>query len=428
MSMKKLMSLILMACLLCGVCAAADESDEPITLTMWFTSSTVEREEFVNEAVAEFEAMYPNVHVETTFLTDSGESKALTAYAAGTGPDVFRANITTEYVSAGYIIPIDQYLETWEERSVLNANALESVRSWDITGNHETYLLPTGTTPTVLWIRSDWVKEVGGSVDSWENLFDTIEKMTDKDAGRYGLAIRGGSGGAQFLERMMYSYSGLASLFDENGVCTINDPKNVEFVERYLGMYNKCTAEGDISYGWTELSFAFDSGAAGVIIHNLGSAMNHVEAFEGDLSKFEAITMPMNDQGTHVNMIKQDAGFMISKTCKNPEWAFKLAAFFSTGEKVSTLCNMYGWIPFDKNVLETADWLHEYPWYDSVIEMLTDEEGIFYDTYSYLPGLKGVQSEIDTLQQYVMAGEMSAQEFCDTWAELMQAEYDSFYN
>ncbi|MEI3182506.1 MAG: hypothetical protein V8S98_03685 [Lachnospiraceae bacterium] len=42
------------------------------------------------------------------------------------------------------------------------------------------------------------------------------------------------------------------------------------------------------------MAAAFDSGVAGMIIHNLGSASNHMDAFEGDTSKFEELSgMPL---------------------------------------------------------------------------------------------------------------------------------------
>ena len=54
--------------------------------------------------------------------------------------------------------------------------------------------------------------------------FEIAEKTTKVDEGIFGYIIRGGSGGAEALEKLMYSYSGITEYFDD-GTCTLNDPK-----------------------------------------------------------------------------------------------------------------------------------------------------------------------------------------------------------
>ena len=69
---------------------------------------------------------------------------------------------------------------------------------------------------------------------NWNDFFTAVEKMTDASNDKYGLCIRGGAGSANTLEMLMYAYSGLDHYFTEDGKSTINDPKNVEFVQKYL--------------------------------------------------------------------------------------------------------------------------------------------------------------------------------------------------
>lgn len=408
----------------------AEGSGENITLTMWVDFITPERTEYLNRMIEQYMAENPGITIELTPLPDTAADKLMTAYEAGQGPDIFMSSgpQVSDHVNGDYIIPLDEYFDNWDKKDQILPSAIETVRTWDITGEDKLWYIPNGISWTVMWVRSDWLSEAGASVDTWDNLFDAVEKMTDKDAGRYGIAIRGGSGGAKFLERMMYSYSGILSKFDENGKCTINDPKNVEFVERYLGLYGDYTAEGDINYGWTELSAAFDSGAAGLIIHNLGSATDHLEAFDGDLSKFEAINMPLNDQGTSVNLMIQPGGMTISSTCEHPQEAFDFIAYMTTGDQVSEYCQQWGVIPVDQEVLENAEWIKEYPWYENSAEALLNPDTEFYEEYSWLPGHDNIYNEIDTESQYVMAGEMTAQEMCDNWAAALQECYDNYFN
>lgn len=399
-------------------------SGEKITLSLWMSFATADRQDSVQKVVDEYEKDNPNVTVDITYLPDDGLDKARPAYAAGEGPDVYRVGIDPEFIKAGYVIPLNEYVDQWEGRNNMLESAVEYAKSYDTSGAGNLYYMPIGATVTTFWVRSDWMKEAGVNIDTWDNFFKAVPAMTDASQDRYGLAIRGGSGGMLFLEAMMYSYSGLTSLFDENGKTTINDPRHVEFVDKYLGFYNVCTAEGDIGYDYKALSAAFDSQNAGIIIHNLGSANDHMKAFDGDMSKFEAKGMPLNGQGTSVNPMKADDGFMISSTCKYPQEAFDLISRFSQGEGLSEHCRQWGNIPMNRDVLETAPWIKEYPWFQAAADLLLSDTTVFYDGYVWLPGRKNILNEMQTYSQEVMVGQLSAQDFLDMWAEMVQKDYD----
>lgn len=403
--------------------------EEQVTLTLWVDFVTAERTEWVNSVVDAYMEQNPNIKIEVTPLPDSADDKLMVAYEAGEGPDVFLSSgpDITSHINGEYVIPLDDLFANHEKSQDILDTAIETVRQYDITGNNQLYYIPNGISVTVLWVRSDWLNETNSTVDTWDNLFKAVENMTDKSQDRYGLSIRGGKGGGKFLQRMMYSYSGITSVFDENGVCTINDPKNVEFVDRYFGLYNVCTAEGDIGYGWTELAAAFDSGKAGIIIHNLGSATNHMEAFNSDQSKFEAIGMPLNELGTSVNLMLQPGGATISSTCKHPEEAFDFVMYLSTGDVVSGYDQQWGVVPIDKTVLANCPWFEGQPWYQASADLLLSNDTVFYNQYSWLPGHDAIWGDIDTMSQYVMTGEMSAQEMCDEWAVMLQELYDDYY-
>ncbi len=434
--MKKTITLLMIALVaISGVFAqggsekAASSSSEKTTLTFWSEFATPERTEYVERMAKLFEESHPNVKVEVTSLPDKAASKILTAYQAGQGPDVFLSSgpAVTDQIGGDYIIPLDKYFDSSSLKNIILPSALDTVREYDATGKGQLYYIPNGISVTTFWLRADWLKEAGypNGISTWEDFFDAVVKMTDKSAGKYGLAIRGGAGGAKFLDRMMYSYSGIDSIFID-GKCTINDPKNVEFVERYLGLYGKCTAEGDLNYGWTELSAAFDSGSAGAIIHNLGSADAHEKAFNGDLSKFSSMGMPLNSDGVSMNLMLQPGGMTISSTCKNPDIAWEFVEFMSQGAPVDEYCQLFGVIPVDQNVLNTSEWIQAKPWYKNAAELLLNPTTKFYRSYANLPGKNKVYTKMDELSQFVMIGQMSAKEMLDQWAEAYQKAYDAW--
>lgn len=432
--MKKRITLVLLVLVFvtslvfaAGATEDSGEKQKKIELSFWAEFITPERTEYVERMAEEYEKLNPHVSIEVTPLPDKADKKILTAYEAGQGPDIFLSSgpDITSQSNGEYIIPLNSYFDSWTEKDRILPSAIQTVRDLDISGEGNLYYIPNGISVTVIWVRSDWLKDTGmSSIATWNDFFSAAEKMTNKSEKQYGVAIRGGAGGAKFLERQMYAYSGLLSVFDENGKCTLNDPKHVEFVERYFGMYKENTSEGDLNYGWTELSAAFDSGHAGMIIHNLGSAANHVKAFNNDLTKFAAIGMPLNDSGTSVNLMLQPGGLTISSTCEYPEEAFNFIKFMTTGDAVSEYAQKWGVIPVDTKVLQSASWIQETPWFKASADLLLNPNTLFYNQYAWLPGRNALYNQVDTDSQYVMTGQMTAKEMLDRWAESAQESYD----
>ena len=228
-----------------------------------------------------------------------------------------------------------------------------------------------------------------------------MEALTDKEAGRYGVALRGGKGAAANLEMLMYSYSGITNYFTEDGVCTVNDPKNVEFAERYLSLYNVCSAEGDINFGWSQLAGAFQTGVAAIIPHNTGSSDAHYEAFNGDLSKFEAVSFPMSVNGTRVMRSLSWDGFAINATAKDQEAAWEFLYYLCAGEGAAIYTEDIVLVPCVNEVLISKDSYvqsPEKPWMQTAAAVITDPATLFYDCPTYMPSYSGaLANEIDPL-------------------------------
>lgn len=401
---------------------------EPVTITVWRCNMTDERTALCEELNQKFMEEYPWITVEFTSLPDSFNEKLEVAFEAGNAPDVFFNNGNViAYARNGYIIPLDDLYEAWEDKDLLLESAVEAIRDLD-SEEHKLYFLPESNNVNCIWIRSDWFKEAGLELPvTWNDLFDDIEALTDPSQGRYGVALRGGSGSASNLEMMMYSYSGILEPFDEEGKSTLNDPKNVEFVEKWLGEYGVNSAEGDIGNGWTELAAAFQSGKAAIVQHNTGSASGHMEAFGNDTSKFEAIPFPESPYtGETVIPALSPSGPCISASCENVDEAFLYASYMVTGESVSRICELWGALPFDINILE-SDWIQNTPWMKMGADLLLSDETFFYKGVGFMAEAGSIQTnEIEPMIQAVMAGQMTAQEMCDSWAELMTEAYESY--
>ena len=61
-----------------------------------------------------------------------------------------------------------------------------------------------------MWYNTEMFEEKGVKVPTtWDEVFEDVPTLTDKEKGVYGFSIRGGAGSSQQLEQMLYQYSGI---------------------------------------------------------------------------------------------------------------------------------------------------------------------------------------------------------------------------
>lgn len=406
-----------------------ENSNKKIKVTFWAASVTPEREAFFKEFQKEVSETYPNIELD--FLGIPGDLSAYrqkvdVAIAAGNAPDItndFRSSLLTN----GYYEDLTSYFDKWEDKDKINTELVKAIKAYDPSGNG-LYALPYSSQTWNLWIRSDWFKDKGLEVPvNWDQFFNTVEKLTDRDKNQYGLAIRGGSGSANTLEMLMYSYSGITNYFTSDGKSTINDPKNIEFVEKYLGSYNKFTAPDDLTKSWTELANSFQSGKAGIVVHNLGSGKSMASAFNNDTSKFQAAKFPASSKGYIVNPRLLPLGLSMSSKSENKDAAWKVMTLYLSKDINTEYCKEYGEIPANMDA-QKDNFFKDTQYMAIGVELETSKDVKFIDVPYYLPTYSKIQSQMDSAIQKVMSKQMTAKEMLDKWAALLEKAKEDYDN
>ena len=291
------------------------ESGEKVKLTFWMEMTTPELDQVYQTAVDNYMSEHPDVEIEYLGIPGNAadaKNKLEMAFSANAAPDVFQC-FMPEFITRGNIIPLTDYYENSELNGKIAQGSLDANLEYD-PQKKDLYAIPSYMNVRNFWIRSDWYAEKGIEIPkTWDEFFDSIKEVADPENNRYGTTIRGGSGGAQNLEYMMYAYSGITEAFDEEGKSTINDPLHAEFCEKYLSLYNKYTAEDDLNKGWTEVAASFQSETTASIFHNLGSAELIDNTFGGDYSKFQIFLMPPSVKGYNCHPVVDAQGYSISK-------------------------------------------------------------------------------------------------------------------
>lgn len=400
-----------------GNVATSDPQAEQVTISFWIGNVIPERSKFWEEEVIKpFEEKYPNIKVEFLGIPGPPNEKIDIALAAGSPPDVAYPVFSANYINQGVFEPLDSYYENSALFGKINEDAVNTVRSVD-DKNQMLYAIPSTLSPWNIWIRPDLFAEAGvKEPGTWDEFFDAAVKLTDKSQGKYGFSIRGGSGSAKTLEFLMYSYSGIPSMFTEDGKSTINDPLHVEFLEKYLGLYNIATPEDDVTKGWTELLATFQSGKAAMIAHNLGAGVPLEEAFEGDLSKFKMLPYPKSVKGTQVHPAVLPGAFPMFKDSKNKDAAWKLIEFISEKTQNNEYAKLIAEIPLNSENLDEP-WLKEREYMVAGAELINSPDTHVYTMPHFLPEYTTSYSNyVEPNIQKVMLNNMTAQEMLDDWA------------
>lgn len=422
LTIAMLMSLLLMGCNNSKIRdVSKEELNKKTKVTFWAASITPEREAFFKKFQKEVSETYPDIELDVLGIPGNltaYRKKLDVAIAAGKAPDItddFRSSL----IDNGYYEDLTSYFDSWEDKDKINPDLIKEIEGYNPT-QKGLYALPYSSQIWNLWIRPDWLKEKRIEVPrDWNEFFNTVEKLTDKSQNKFGLAIRGGEGSANTLEMLMYSYSGITDYFTADGKSTINNSKNVEFVEKYLGCYNKFTESDDLTKGWTELANSFQSGKAGIVVHNLGSGMSMASAFNDDTSKFQAAKFPASTKGYIVHPRLVSLGLSMSSKSENKDAAWKVMTLYLGKEINTEYCKEYGEIPANREA-QKDNFFKDTQYMSIGVDLENSKDVKFIDVPYYLPTYSDIQSQMDSAIQKVMCRQMTAKEMLDKWAALLE--------
>lgn len=409
---------------------SAVSSSPTTTVKFWTYCTTPERDQDFLRFQQILKEKNPDIKLEYLGLPGDSSSfmqKLDVAIASDTAPD-FTDFYDSKYIKYGFYEPLDSFFNTWSERDTLSSDAIAQARAYD-PKQHQLYTLPFSMQPWGMWVRPDLLQSAGLSVpQTWEEFFTATQTLTNRENDQYGIALRGGPGSSNTLEALMYAYSGQTNYFDKNGKCTINNPLHVEFVQQYLGLYNRYSAQDDLVKGWTQLTASFQAGKAGIIFHNFGSGISIATAFYGDHTRYRAAVFPKaKNSGEQMRFVAMRSVSMNSKS-KVKDAAFQAMTLYCSAEVQIPRCKTQGEVPVcaGANLASSnADERHEYLLLAE--EIVNGKDGsVPIEAPVYLPQYSEIQAQMEPQIQKVMTGSLSAKEMLDQWASLLEAAKKDF--
>ncbi|RMB81973.1 sugar ABC transporter substrate-binding protein [Streptomyces shenzhenensis] len=401
-----------------GSGSAGDKGDEGSgkgTITFWDNNGGV-RTDIWKQVIADFEKKYPDIKVEYVGIpAASAQSKYDTAIQGGGLPDV--GGVGTAMLAAvavqGALEPLDDRVAKSSLNGRLNDGLLAISKSAG--GGDDLYQVPTSANNGTLWYRTDLFEQAGlDAPTTWSKFYDAADKLTDQGKNRFGFTIRGGEGAIAPALDAVYGQTGITS-FWKGDRTTVNDPRNVAALEKYVALYKKVTPAADVNNDFTKMVAQWDSGTIGMLSHNLGSYQDHLKAL-GD-GKFRGIPNPTLEDGTRVQVSNPVDGLSLFKSSKNKAAAWKFIEFALSHEENSKFNESAGQVPANTDAAGDA-WIQRAEPTKLAAEALNGTGTKIVQLPYYLPDWNTIsKADNEPNFQKLLLGKMSAKDFLDTLAD-----------
>ncbi|MFE5966640.1 ABC transporter substrate-binding protein [Streptomyces sp. NPDC056463] len=429
LALATVLALTLTACGDDGSGAAGDKGAEGSgqgEITFWDNNGGV-RTDVWKEIIKDFEKANPDIKVTYVGIASTEvQSKYDTAIQGGGLPDVggVGAAMLAGIAAQNALEPLDARVDSGALKGKLNAGMVDSVRSAG--GREKLFTVPTSASNGVLYYRTDLFGAAGlEEPTTWSKFYAAADRLTAKEKNRFGYTIRGGAGSiAQALDAM-YGQSGITSFWDGDET-TVNDPANVAALEKYAALFKRNTPAADVNNDFTKMVAQWDSGAIGMLNHNLGSYKDHVKAL--GTVKFRGIPNPTTDDGKRVQVSNPVDGLGLFSSSKNKAAAWKFIEFAASHESNSKWNESAGAIPANTEAAQDP-WIQKAEPTKLAAEVLFSDKATIVQLPYYLPDWNTLsKADNEPAFQKVLLGKSTAKEFLDGLAEQLntaQAEWKS---
>ncbi|MCI2957651.1 extracellular solute-binding protein [Agromyces atrinae] len=334
-----------------GDAASTYDPDEKVTLSLAFWGNDV-RAELYNEAIAAFNEEYPNITVNSTFLTfPEFWEKRQTEAAGGNLPDVmqFDYSYLRQYSQNNLLLDLDPYLGNVIETDPLPANVLGIGVVDGVTTGIATSTNAWGLFTNPVLLETAGVSEWEGG--SWEDYTDWMGEITAGSGG----AFWGGadySGRIQNFELQLRSEG--SELFSEEGEPGFDEARLTEFWESGapirdgIGIPQQRVEEvlpkGGFDSALTASELTWDNFGAGYIA-GLGEGY----------TELGLIAPPVTKEGAKDLYLKPSMLHTISANTDHPEAAATLVNFLVNSPESGAIFGTNRGLPASETALEGAD-------------------------------------------------------------------------
>ncbi len=273
--------------------ATAEVKTEPMkTITIWCAYSQPERIVAMDSAIAQFEALNPNIKVIRELVPWSNiRQKWIASKMAGTLPQMVvggDADLIPIW-AAGDLEPVEDVIELVGGKDAFLSGPLNG-----LTMDGHIIAMPHYTLSWKMAVRKDWLDELGLPIPkTWDEFAKAAIAMTNPPT-RYGFDLPLSKSAYKSKEWLAYFMrTNGAEFFDKNGKVNFNTPQTVETVRFLVDLYKQTGRQAALNYSENDIIDNFVKGNVGFIFA-AGSLVTSIVRTNPDLlDKVAIIETPM---------------------------------------------------------------------------------------------------------------------------------------
>ncbi len=358
-----------------------------------------------------FEAEHPGVTVEQRFVSyDQGPTFYNTMIQGDNLPDLgfLFMGMIAEYAERGVLEPLDAYMTAAERDAWIDV----ALGAGEYKG--KTYGVPLVGANRTLYVRRDWMEEVGEKEDptSWDGVRALAQKL-NRPPERYGFCIGAGRQKHLMQDQLSMMWGFGAHFFDREGKLAINSPEAIAYVKFLTDMHrsDQVMPPGILNLNANECYAEMAAGKVGMLFSG---------PWQDKMCRDGGITcepVPIPDGAERNELLIVDVFGMFS-TSKHKDLGYEFIRFIQRLENRRLIDVEVGGVPMTKDVADD-------PYYQSVpIRAYQAQTGMLRLTPKH-PEWTKIQDGWGEAIQLVLAGSTTPAEALNAIYQRLQKQLEN---
>ena len=406
-------------------------AEDKILIRMIDSLASETRTNAIQAIIDKYMEENPNIEVELISPpTEGADTKIQNMLNSDEQLDIFdTGNQFIAAINNGWVAPLNDYMKDWDEYATLS-DAAKGRMTCLSTDGETMYCIPYGIYQRLLFYRTDLLGDAGVTVpelwtyDDWYNIG---KQVTDPSKGIYGVGFRGGTRGFNVYDNILLTFIGDDLCENENYRGFLKDGTSIyrtqeakDALEFYKKVYEECSPQDSIAWGFTEMVQGFMSGQCGTILQDNDVIQSCEDGL--DDSVWAVANYPIGPSG-YGSQPTGYGGWALTEKCEHKEEAVKFMEYLSSAENNGAFCRQTGLIPIHTTTIEQDDYFSSGHY--SVFNQM-DATGKYRVYTSLGLGYSDLVTIDDTRDEYLqkyLQGEVSAEDLLDNWATPWEEAY-----
>lgn len=234
--------------------------DGPTVIPFFTTEADPNQIAVLKSLVTEYQSLHPNVEIDIILASPASRGRRLlTALASGADLGIFEIEPTlmTDWVDAGYLLPLDDLVDTIGADDYVDGSLFKY--------RDHIYALPYAISVYGLWIRTDRLAEANLPIPKNYNEVLAVAKALTHD-NMYGIALPGGQNIAAVNYFSVFLWQNGGDYFTCDGEVAFNQSQALEAVQKWAEL-TKYAPQDFTVWGYKEQIDAFLQGRVAMAMY-----------------------------------------------------------------------------------------------------------------------------------------------------------------